>query len=132
MFGKNIATSKKAKLIMIIEDDALLAQVLEEEFIREKFDVISIADGSLALDAIKENHPDLILLDLILPGLDGFAILKHLKSDLKTKDIPVIVISNLQVESDVKSAKSLGAEEYLIKSNTAIEEIIKSVQKYLA
>ena len=72
----------------------------------------------------KKFQPKIILLDLMLPGIDGFEVLKQLKESEETKNIPVIVISNLDQVSDVKSAKVLGAEEYFIKANTQLQKII--------
>ena len=123
MFGKN-----KLKKVLIVEDDALLAQVLVRAFVDEKFEVLNITDGLAVLDATKRFKPDAILLDLILPGLDGFAVLKQLKADVQTSHIPVVVVSNLDDVADVKSAKVLGAEEFFIKANTKLEKIVNFVK----
>lgn len=120
-------TKKIVKKILIVEDDTLLAKVLSENFLSEKFQVSVVGNGLEVEDAVKSFSPDIILLDLIIPGIDGFAVLKQLKENLKTKDIPVVVISNLGSVADVKSAKVLGAEEYFIKSNTSLEKITKYV-----
>jgi len=122
---------KKKKKILVVEDDALLSQVLNKSLIEEGFEVLIIENGLKAFDATKKFKPDIVLLDLILQGLDGFAVLKKLKSEKSTKKIPVVIISNLSAVSDVKSAQVLGAEMYFIKSNTQLEKIIKFVKSRL-
>ncbi len=124
-------SDKAEKRILLVEDDALLVQVLIHALKEDKFDILNIANGLKVLDAAKKFEPAAILLDLILPGLDGFAVLKQLKEDEKTKHIPVVVISNLGEAADVKSALALGAEEYFIKANTQLEKIINFVKKII-
>lgn len=114
-----------------MEDDALLSKVLSETFLKENFEVAVVDNGLKVEDALQKFFPDIILLDLIIPGIDGFAVLKNLKADSKTKDIPVVVISNLGEVGDIKSTKALGAEEYFIKANTEMSKIVKYVQKRL-
>ena len=128
MFGIKLPTSKEKKNILIVEDDALLCRALSEAFSKEAFNVQSLGNGLEVFDHVQKNKPDVILLDLILPGLDGFAVLKQLKSESKFASIPVVIISNLGSAADVKSAKSLGAEEYFIKANSEIKEIISHIK----
>lgn len=127
MFG--IKKREKFKKVLLVEDDALLAGILMNSLSSEKFEAVNIKDGLQALEAAKKFQPDVVLLDLILPGLDGFEVLRQLKSENKLKKIPVFIISNLDSISDVKSAKALGAEDYFIKANTDIEKIIKVIKK---
>jgi len=131
LFGKK-KTSEAKKKVLSIEDDALLAKVLIEGLTLEGYDVINVPDGLMAIDEVKNYKPDIILLDLILPGIDGFEVLKQLKSDKATKDIPVFVVSNLGSVADVKSVKALGAEEYFIKANSEMEEIFQSIKKRIS
>jgi DNA-binding response OmpR family regulator len=129
MFGrkkKNIT-----KKILIVEDDSLLAKVMSTTFLAENFEVVTVENGLEVLDAAKKFVPDIIMLDLIIPGIDGFAVLKQLKEDNATKDIPVAIMSNLGSVGDVKSTKALGADEYFIKANTEIEKIVKYVKAKL-
>lgn len=129
MFGrkkKNIT-----KKILIVEDDSLLAKVMSTTFLAENFEVVTVENGLEVLDAAKKFLPDIIMLDLIIPGIDGFAVLKQLKEDDITKDIPVAIMSNLGSVGDVKSTKALGADEYFIKANTEIEKIVKYVKAKL-
>jgi len=123
--------AKKAakKNVLIVEDDALLCHALSEGISHAGHVPVCVGNGQDVLPAVQKKAPDIILLDLILPGLDGFAILKALKSDTKTASIPVAIISNLDSMADVKSAKSLGAETSFIKANTGIAEIVEFVNK---
>lgn len=128
MFGRKKIISKK---ILIVEDDSLLAKVVSTSFLAEKFQVVMIENGLEVLDAAKKFSPDIILLDLIIPGIDGFAVLKQLKEDDATKNIPVAIMSNLGTIGDIKSTKALGADEYFIKANTEIEKIVSYVKTKL-
>ncbi|OGL97298.1 hypothetical protein A2318_01405 [Candidatus Uhrbacteria bacterium RIFOXYB2_FULL_45_11] len=129
MFEKKSQKKAKQKVLLIVEDDALLSRALADAFATENFDIIRVANGLEVQETVEKKIPDVILLDLILPGLDGFAVLKQLKSDTKTSAIPVVIVSNLGSVADVKSAKSLGAEAYFIKANTEIEQIVEFVNK---
>lgn len=129
MFEKKSTKKSKRKVLLIVEDDALLAHALADAFSNEQFDVLRVANGLEVEEAVEKNAPDVILLDLILPGIDGFAVLKQLKSETKTASIPVVIVSNLGSVADVKSAKSLGAETYFIKANTEIAQIVEFVNK---
>ncbi|NCN07572.1 response regulator [Candidatus Falkowbacteria bacterium] len=126
IFGRK--TSVKNKKILLVEDDALLAKALMDLLIREDFDVANANNGLQVYDLASKFQPHLILLDLILPGLDGFEVLRQLKDDDKLKTVPVFIISNLDSISEVKSAKALGAEDYFIKANTDMFKIIKAVK----
>lgn len=129
MFG--IKKKAPAKKILIVEDDSLLSKTLAESFLNAKFQVAVVDNGLQVEGMVKSFSPDIILLDLIIPGLDGFAVLKQLKANPKTAKIPVAVISNLGDEGDVKSTKALGADEYFIKSNIEMEKIIEYVKNKL-
>jgi len=127
MFGKK----KQLKKALVVEDDALLSRVLSTYLADSGFNVQVVANGLEALGKAKEFKPNVILLDLILPGLDGFAVLKQLKEEATTKNIPVIVVSNLGDVADVKSVKALGADGYFIKANTRLEDIVKFAEKLI-
>ena len=129
MFGRKKPIKKKK--ILVIEDDSLLANILINSIVREGFEAFNVLDGLQAIDTAKKLQPDLILLDLILPGLDGFEVLRQLKADNNLKKVPVFIISNLDSISDVRSAKVLGAEEYFIKANTNVKNIVKAVSNRL-
>lgn len=128
MFGFN----KKVQLkVLVVEDDALLAQALMQHLLKEKFDVVTVGNGLEVADVVKTFIPNIILLDIILPGLDGFGVLKLLRAKKKTKSIPVIIISNIGEVGDIKSAKALGAKDYIIKANTRLSTIVKTIRKYV-
>ena len=120
-----------AKKILFIEDEAALQKSLGD-LLREKgFEVISAVDGETGLRLAKESFPDLILLDLILPRMHGLKLLKKLKEDENTKNIPVIILTNLENISDIEKAIELGATTYLVKANYSLEEIAEKVKKAL-
>lgn len=122
---------KKEKKVLIVEDDALLSSILSKAFVKNDFAVLVVENGLDVLGAAKKFVPDIIYLDIILPELDGFGALRQLKEDEKTKDIPVVMMSNLDNPGDIKSATVLGAEDYFIKANTKMEELVKYAQKHV-
>ena len=120
---------KKESKILIVEDDALLSGILSKSFVKNNFVVLVVETGLAVLGAAKKFMPDIIYLDIILPELDGFGVLRQLKEDEKTKNIPVVMMSNLDNPGDIKSATVLGAEDYFIKANTKLEELVKYAEK---
>ncbi|MBI2462787.1 MAG: response regulator [Candidatus Spechtbacteria bacterium] len=120
-----------AKKILFVEDDPALQNALKEAISKEGYDIIQAFDGQEGLDRAKENKPDLILLDLILPKKDGFAVLESLKADDGTKDIPVVVLTNLEGIGDVDRALSMGATTYLVKVQYELNEIVEKVKEIL-
>lgn len=131
MFDRIFGSGEAKKNILIVEDDALLAKVLSDHLVLQDFEVFIVNNGLNVFEFVKKTKPALILLDLLLPGLDGFAVLKGLKSDSATKEIPVVILSNLDNSGDLKSALGLGAEEYFIKANMEMSEISKYIKKRL-
>ena len=119
------------KKVLFVEDESALQKTFGDVFKNEGYEMISAFDGEEALKITKEENPDLILLDLILPKKDGFEVLKELKADEKLKDIPVIVLTNLEGIGDVEKALSLGAKTYLIKANYELEDLLKMIKEHL-
>lgn len=119
------------KKILFIEDESALQKTFGEILKQEGFEVISALDGETGLNLAKTQNPDLILLDLILPRMDGFEVLKELKKDEKTRDIPVIVLTNLEGIGDIDRAIQLGANTYLVKAQYTLEEVIGKIKKAL-
>lgn len=117
--------------ILLVEDDKLLLKALEDKFTQEGFEVTTAADGDEGVDSALKNHPDIILLDVLMPGTDGITALKLLRKDRWGKDAQVIVLTNLADDAKVKEAESLNAVGYFIKSNWHLEEIIKKVKRRL-
>ncbi len=123
-------TEKKYK-ILLAEDDKFISRAYYDGLSRAGYDVIAVFDGNDALEKIKNDKPDLILLDLIMPEKNGFETLEELKRDPLTKDIPVIIISNLGQDSDISQGLKLGAADYLIKSNYSLDEVADKIAKLL-
>jgi len=117
--------------ILFVEDEPSLQKAISEILTQEGYKVLTAIDGEQGLELAKEDDINLILLDLILPKKDGFEVLKALKEDEKTKDIPVIVLTNLEGTGDVEKALSLGATTYLVKSNYELEDVLKTVKEHL-
>lgn len=125
-----MASAKKT--VLIIEDDAFLAGIYASKFESEGFHVEHGADGEEGLKLAAKADPDIILLDILLPKVDGFEVLKRLKKDVKTKNIPVILLTNLGQKSDVEFGLKLGAADYLIKAHFMPHETVAKVKKVLA
>jgi two-component system, OmpR family, alkaline phosphatase synthesis response regulator PhoP len=125
-----MADSKRT--IVLAEDDKFISKAYSAGLSDEGFNIIAVYDGEEALKAIKENKPDLILLDLVMPSKNGFEVLEDLNLDKSLKGISVLVLSNLGQESDIEKAKALGAKDYLVKSNFSMKEVIEKVKFYLA
>ena len=119
------------KKILFIEDEPVLQKTFERALRAEGYDMISALDGESGLKLAQTQNPDLILLDIVLPKLNGFDVLKRLKRDPKTKEIPVIILTNLERMSDIDIALELGATTYLVKVNYSLEEVIKKIKKTL-
>lgn len=118
--------------ILIIEDEADLLELYTLQFESEGFFVTSATKGEEGLKLASQEKPDIILLDVILPKMDGFKVLKKLKGNSATKDIPVVMLTNLGGQQDEEEGKKLGALDYLIKANYTPVELAKKVQRYLA
>jgi DNA-binding response OmpR family regulator len=119
------------KKILFIEDESALQKTLGEILKQEGYGVVSALDGEVGLRLAKDEKPDLILLDLILPKIHGIDVLKKLKEDKETKEIPVIVLTNLEGIKDVDGAVQLGATTYLVKAQYTLEEVAEKVKKAL-
>ena len=118
--------------ILLAEDDRILRKAGEATLKKRGYAVIAAVDGEDALAKAREHKPDLILLDVIMPKLQGFEVLANLKSDAATRDIPVIMLSNLQDESDVRKATEAGALDYLVKSNVPLDVLAARIAEALA
>jgi two-component system phosphate regulon response regulator PhoB len=118
--------------ILLAEDDRFLRKAAETMLKRSGFTVIPAADGEEALRLAREHVPDLLLLDLIMPKMQGFDVLRELKAQPETAGIPVIVLSNLGQDSDVQLARDRGAHDYIIKSNIALEQLVERVRAFFA
>ncbi len=117
--------------ILIVEDEEILIKVLREKLEKENFTVEMAFDGEAALLLAKSFKPDLILLDIVIPKKNGLQVLKELKSDPELSSIPVIVISNLGFDEEIKNALNLGAVDYVIKTQHPINEVVEKIKEYL-
>ncbi len=117
--------------ILIVEDDRHLQKILSDLLKEKGYNVLNAFDGEEALNILVSHTPHLILLDLILPKKDGFEVLKTIKDNYKTKNIPVIVLTNLEGSADIEKALELGAETYLVKANYKLEEILDKIKKVI-
>jgi len=114
--------------ILVVEDDRFLRKAAEAALRRQGFTVLVASDGEEGLRMARSELPDLVLLDLIMPGLQGFEVLKLLKEEATTSAIPVIILSNLGQDSDVKKAMEAGAVDYLVKANLALDTLVARVK----
>ena len=113
--------------VLVVEDDKFLRELFVRKLFTEGFEVDSAIDAGEVFDILAKKKPEIILLDLILPGIDGFEILSKIKNDPKLSDIPVMVISNLGQKEDIDRAMELGAVDFLVKANFTLDEIIARV-----
>lgn len=117
--------------ILIIEDDKFLRELIARKLTTENFETLEAVDGENGLKMLKEGKPDLVLLDLILPGIDGFEVLSKMKNDPTLAQVPVIILSNLGQREDVERGLKLGAVDYLVKAHFTPNEIIEKVKGVL-
>jgi len=117
------------KTILIVEDEPTLQKTLSIALQQEGYEVKSALDGEIGLKLAKEIKPDLILLDLILPKIDGFEALEELKNNDITKDIPIIVLTNLESTQEIEKALVMGATTYLVKANYDLKDIIEKIKE---
>ncbi|MDD5750255.1 MAG: response regulator [Candidatus Pacebacteria bacterium] len=119
--------------ILIVEDDKFLRELMVRKLSTEQgFEVSSTVDGESGLKTMKEIKPDLVLLDLILPGIGGFEVLARMKDDISLASVPVIILSNLGQQDDVEKGLKLGAVDYMVKAHFTPNEIIEKVRQVLA
>ena len=119
------------KKILIIEDEELLSNLLKNKLSELGYDVSVALNGLQGLQAIKEIVPDLILLDLVMPKMDGFEVMRKMQEDASISGIPVIIVSNSGQPVEIDKAKKLGAKDWLIKTEFDPQEVIDKVRKQL-
>ena len=116
---------------LLVEDDKFLGKMLGKMLESHNYEVVLAANGREGLLKASNSNPNLILLDIMLPDIDGFDVLETIKQDEKIKKIPVIIISNLGQPEDIQQGKSLGAKDYLVKSDMSLDEVVAKVRKHL-
>ena len=119
------------KKVVIIEDDEHVAKIYEVKFAKEGIETFFARDGEEGMKKVLAEKPDLIVLDLMVPKKDGFAVLEEIKNNPSLSHIPVLVISNLGGSADVERTLALGAKEHLIKVNHSMQEVIQKANEYL-
>ncbi len=122
----------KPQTILLVEDDMDLIEMYETKFKMEGFQVERAGNGAEALNKIKESKPSIVLLDIVMPEVDGVQVLRDLKTDPATKEIPVLLLTNLGQDGDIKKGMELGAADYLIKANFTPNEVVGKINKVLA
>jgi DNA-binding response OmpR family regulator len=120
-----------AKTILIVEDDKFLRELIAQKLAKEGYSISEAIDGEEGIKKIKTEKPDLVLLDLILPGIDGFEVLSRMKADEKLAEIPVIILSNLGQREEIERGLKLGANDYMIKAHFTPREIIDKIKSVL-
>lgn len=117
--------------IIIVEDDSFLAQMYATKLTLEGYRVSIAGDGERGWQMIEKERPDLVLLDILMPKMDGFAVLEKIRKSMNTQNIPVILLTNLSQKKDVERGLSLGANDYLIKSHFVPTEVLGKIRKLL-
>lgn len=117
--------------ILIIDDEPIVQKVLSDELSIEGFMVIGALDGESGLKKVSKERPDLILLDIIMPKMDGISVLKSLKENPATKEIPIIVLTNLREGEAVSISKKSGVLDYLVKADYSVSQLIDRIKKNL-
>lgn len=117
--------------VLVVEDEDFLVRALKDNLVSEGYSVAIAMDGEAVFDELKKKMPNLILLDLLLPKKNGFDVLKEIRSNPEWKLIPVVILSNLGEDSEIKRGLELGANDYFVKSQHPIEEVMEKVREYL-
>lgn len=127
-FLKHMSDSKK---ILIVDDEPVLVDLLRVKLSQKGFAVIEAKDGKEGLEKALSEHPDFVLLDVIMPNIDGITVLKKLREDEWGKDVPVLILSNLNTTEAIKSSQACGAFDYLVKIDYTLEELSEIIKKKL-
>lgn len=122
-------TPNKSKKILIVEDEATLQKTLNDLLSQEGYEVLNAVDGLRGMELAFDKKPDLILLDIILPKMDGFEVLKKIKENKDTSQIPVIILTNLSSVNDIQKALDLGATTYLVKADFHLNDVLSKIEK---
>lgn len=123
--------AQKKQKVLLIEEDRFLRKIYRNKLILAGFEFIEAINGIEGLHKVIYEKPDLVLLDIILPRKNGFDVLIEIKKNKKTKHIPVIILSNLGQETDIKRGFALGAQEYLIKPEISLSGVVEKVKKFI-
>lgn len=119
------------KKILVIEDDNIIQRAIEESLTGEGYEVIQAINGEKGSEAAKSQEPDLIILDLALPGEDGYHLLSSFRNDEATSDVPIIVLSVIDSPSSIAECKGLGAKGYFVKSKYSLEDMSNKIKELI-
>jgi len=117
--------------VLLVEDDNSLLDMYRLKFQEDGFEIISAQDGLAALEVVSKELPAMILLDIMMPKMDGFAVLTELKKSEKTKSIPVLMLSNLGQKADIEKGQALGATDYIVKASMTPSQIVEKIKSFL-
>ena len=123
--------AKRKIKILVVEDEHFLLNFYESKLEQSGFKPIRAAGGADGIRLAKSKLPNLILLDILMPDVDGYEVLRQVKAYKKTRDIPVLIFSNLSQRAEVKKGLALGAVEFVVKADVVPDEIIEKINKYL-
>jgi len=118
-----------AKSVLIVEDEGAMQRALKNKLEKAGYDVLLANDGAEALEQMKEHKPQLMLLDLIMPKLDGISVLREVKVNDELKNIPVIILTNLSSGDKVAEAMQLGTFDFLVKANYSLDDVLSKVKE---
>jgi len=127
MVGKTL----KVK-ILVVEDEKVLNQIYKDKLNSSGFEVFTAFDGDEAIDMFNKNKPNLVLLDVMIPKKNGYEVLEEIRESEEGKDTPVIMVSNLSQDEDIKKAKDLGVNDFLLKSNIKISDMMDKIKDVLS
>ena len=128
-----MSAASTQKKILLVDDDPLIVRMYERKLAKEGFAVTLAPNGEEAFKALEKDTPDLILLDVLMPKMNGWEVLKKLKENEKTKNIPVITLTSLgDKPEDIQKFKELGVKEYLVKSNVDLKALVEMIRKHIA
>ena len=125
-------SSITAKILLLVEDDPLLIKMYQTKFSAEGFEVYTATDGEAGLKLARSQHPDIIVLDIMMPKLDGIEVLRAIRQDNTLKSVPVLMLSNLSELAKQKEAMELGAKEFLVKANLTPTEVVSKIKQHLS
>lgn len=125
------AQTPKRKIVFVVEDDLLLVKAYQAKLQKEGVELWLATDGKEAVGYLEKDPPNVVLLDLMLPGVNGYDVLAAMRKHERWKHVPVLILTNLSQPLDIEKGKHLGVEEYLIKSNMRISDIVIKLKKYL-
>ena len=121
----------KGKKVLLVEDDVTLVDMYSLKFKEEGYNLLTAENGETGLALALKEIPDVILLDIMMPKMDGFAVLAELKKNATTKNIPVLMLSNLGQTADVEKGEAMGAKDYIVKASMTPTQVVDKVKSYL-